>query len=227
MARFTLWMLFVLLELAAIVHGKNLGPPPVKQDPARSTPRKNSRNKEPSVVVSGRVIRNPPKRNAEVAETVTIPESHVFYENYQANFSWSDEKLRAALGIRDETGTTSDHAKRDGEIRKRTPGGTVDNTLIKLPSCLGCIEANQGVVTSLKDLSTEYLERQILIPDSRLQDTCLFYTSVPPFTAEPLEYWDRAALGGADRHTGLSSIATRWACSHNKVTIWVSVISAL
>lgn len=229
MAVYNILRVFIIFTLSFSILGKNVAPPAVKHEPVianEQLPRSLPRNKAPSMKVTGRSSRGVQQVDSSPPETVPVPHispDHVFYDSYQANFSWSDPALQAALGIRP---ASSELQQRDEIIVKRTPGSAPGDPLVKTPSCLGCIEASNGQSVTLADLTTEYLENQILLRDSVLQDRCVFYTSVPnSFSFSPadlIELFDRRALGGADRHPGLSLIATNWACSSNKVTIWVS-----
>ncbi|KAI1211221.1 uncharacterized protein F4807DRAFT_466539 [Annulohypoxylon truncatum] len=226
MALNLLEILIILTLLPFSGLGKNVAPPVVKRRHAHPVPQNLHPNKAPSIKVTGQASHGQKQTDSkpeEAAPVPYIPQDHVFYDSYQANFSWSDPALQAALGIRP---IPSQMNTRDGNIFKRSPGSTPDDPIFKLPSCLGCYEASQGRTVTLADLTTEYLEQQILLPDSLLQDRCVFYTSVPDPRKDPLstadraEFFNRVALGGEDRHHGLSLIATKWACSNNKVTIW-------
>lgn len=230
MALLNLLSVFIIFILSLSALGKNVAPPAFKpRTVVQDAPRNLPRNKAPSMKVTGGASRDLEQVESKSTESAPVPQvhqDHVFYDSYQSNFSWSDPALQAALGIRP---ASSELNTRDNNLVKRTPGSAPGDPLIKAPSCLGCIEASNGQTVTLADLNTGYLENQILLkPDSILQDRCVFYTSVPNALAgvlnpaDLIELFDRKNLGGADTHPGLSLIATNWACSTNKVTIWVS-----
>ncbi|KAI2463542.1 hypothetical protein F4781DRAFT_416265 [Annulohypoxylon bovei var. microspora] len=227
MALLNLLKVFTIFTFLFPSLGKNVAPPAVRQRSSQDTPRNLPQNKAPSMNVSGRSSR-PEQVDSKSLENapLSVPQDHVFYDSYQANFSWSNPVLQTALGIRP---ASLELNKREGHLVHRAPGGQLIDPIFKLPSCLGCIEASNGQTMTLEELTTEYLENQIILrPDSVLQDRCVFYTSVPnPATAatklsaaDLTEYFNRVNLGGADRHPGLSLKATSWACSNKKVTIW-------
>lgn len=231
---FTLRIAF-LLGLALLAVTKNVAPSFAKEDReiAENLPRKVPRNQAPTVRINGLVTSGAQERAYEAPDSsstlLSVPESHVFYKNYQANFSWSDPKLQAALGIVPGAGSESRSFKRDGIVGKRSlPGGTADNPVFKASACAGCLAKQNGEVTSLSDLTVQYLRNNMLVSGSQLKDKCVFYTSVPDATsltatiADKLEWWERVALGGASEHRGLSLKATQYACGSNKLTIWVS-----
>lgn len=206
----------LLISLCILAVGKHVAPSPNK---ARSP----SGNKAPTVGIRGNV-RHGTTGGLRKKDQSLVPESHVFYNNYQANFSWEDPRLAAALGIpEDVTPATNLLGKRDGHgrLHKRTPGSGPNDPVFKLPSCLGCIEAQAGNTMGINDLTTEWLERQMTKTNQQLYNKCVFYTSVPRFWQDPIEFLARKRLGGQSKHHGLSKIASDYACSSNKFTIWV------
>lgn len=234
MTLLTLLSVLIIFTSSLPTLGKNIASPAARgEPPAPDEANTLSRNQAPFMqVTGGRVSRdlkplvdaNPP----ETAPVHGVSHDHVFYDSYNANFSWSDPMLQAALGIRP---ASLELNGRDDNLVKRSPGSSPSDAAIKASSCMGCLEASNGQVVTLATLDTAYLEKQILLkPDSILLGRCLFYTSVPnPATAfialspaDLVEYFDRKSLGGADTHPGLSRIATSWACDRNLVTIWVS-----
>lgn len=205
MGRLAVLPLFLaIFFILSVAVGKNVAPRTSK-DP------RGIANKAPIVNIRGHAGHEQEKPNG------ILPE-HAFYQNYQANFSWSDKQLQAALGIR--TVATGENIDKR-HISKRTPGSQPGDPVFKLPSCLGCIEAAAGRVTSINDLTTEWLEKQMLLPDSQLQNNCVFYTSVPKVTEDATEYNIRQTMGHLE-HPGLSWFATNWACGKSFVSIWVS-----
>ncbi|KAK8091451.1 hypothetical protein PG997_001812 [Apiospora hydei] len=235
----------LFFALSALVVGKNFGPPPLIRDevtkPAASG-RSAENNRAPGVRMTGHMSHHAPaghrRDNEGTSNDLTdrdmlshVPETHIFYRNFQINYSWTDERLLQALGARPKRGEEAASSKllldKRGSgghaLGKRSPpGGSPGNPIFKVSACLGCLQAQQGVVTSLDDLSTEYLEQQILLTDQQMLDRCVFYTSVPSWEEDRKERLKRRELGGEGQHTGLSKIATDWACRNNKVTIWVS-----
>lgn len=206
-------MLFALLMLTV---SKNVAPSSSKHPALDGTSAQSSRNRAPVVNVKGSV-HGPNHKSTQPP----VPESHVFYNNYKLNFSWEDPLLQAALGVTArETTTTGSHFNKRGSnhLSKRTPGSSKNDPVFKVPSCLGCIEASMGLKVTLADLSVRFLETQITKTDAQLKNKCLFYTSVP---RQGQELRDRNDLGGAEKHSGLSKIATDYACNNNLYTIWV------
>ncbi|KAH0491930.1 hypothetical protein TgHK011_003331 [Trichoderma gracile] len=196
--------LLAIIMALSVAFGKNVAPRHFKIP-------KGITNKAP--VVKFQDLAAPEQK----ASSNILPD-HVFYENYRANFSWSDKRLQAALGIRPSTKGKNGSSNDKRSIVKRTPGDP-NNPLLKLPSCLGCIEAYNGKVTTINDLTTEWLEQQLLEKDNQLQDRCVFYTSVLEPSVDLIEYTERKAMGHND-HPGLSWFATEWACSLGMVSIW-------
>lgn len=183
---------------------------------------KSSLNKAPAITMDSKRS-NTFGRNGTRASTT--PE-HVFYRNYQARFSWEDDKLKAALGIVAEASGEMEPVSSRG-LSKRAPAGARPGSnpsapLLQAPSCLGCIKKLMGEVNTIKDLDTRYLEQQIEIPDNQLNNRCVFYTSVPTQIQDRDQWNARVALGVETTHPGLSKIATQWACKKGLVTIWVS-----
>ncbi|KAK0757406.1 hypothetical protein N5P37_010129 [Trichoderma harzianum] len=190
---------FAITLIISLAFGKNVAPRTLH------TP-KGITNKASAVNVRGH------KDTEQKLSNDVLPE-HIFYGNYQVNFSWNNKQLQAALGIRPLPSLD----KRN--IVKRTPGSQPGDPVFKLPSCLGCIEAAAGKVTSINDLTTEWLEKQILLPDSQLMNRCVFYTSVPKENEDKAEWDLRQTMGHLD-HPGLSWFATDWACNHKLLSIW-------
>lgn len=202
MGRLAVLPVFLAITLIlSLAFGKNVAPRTL-QSP------KTIANKAPAVNAHNH-------KGTEQKFSNDILPGHVFYENYQVDFSWNNKQLQAALGIRPLPSLD----KRN--IVKRTPGSQPGDPVFKLPSCLGCIEAAAGKVTSINDLTTEWLEKQILLPDSQLQNRCVFYTSVPKENEDKAEWDLRQTMGHLD-HPGLSWFATDWACKHKLLSIWVN-----
>lgn len=218
-----LWHVLLLFSYSILVLGKNVAPRAVKKDALQYGPRNFPGNKAPSLKVTRGSKPWTEKDSSQQKPNIAgVPKDHVFYENYQINSSWSDPRLQAALGI------PKSLRSRDEHLVKRTPGSKPGDPIFKLPSCVGCMKAAAGTEkVTLQTLSTDYLQRNMK-PNLNIQDTCLFYTSVPDPTKtlnpRDFEEWtDRYALGGQEQHGGLSKIATDYACGSNKITIWVRV----
>lgn len=199
-------LLAAIFMLFSITIGKNVAPRTSKGSS------KGIANKAPLLHIRAHV------QHEQKTASDILP-AHVFYGNYQTNFSWSDKQLQGALGIRN---LADGEAERN--LFKRTPGGGPPGSqpgdpLWKAASCLGCLAAERGSTVTLADLTIEWLERYIMVPDSALQDTCVFYTSVRyDVTTEA----DKRAALKHEEHRGLSYFATDYACNNGKKTIWVS-----
>ncbi|KAI1440464.1 hypothetical protein F5Y02DRAFT_402722 [Annulohypoxylon stygium] len=77
---------------------------------------------------------------------------------------------------------------------------------------------------TLVSLATERLEQQILQrPSIALKDRCVFYTSVPKAEEDQEEFDDRKNIEIVNINRGLCLIATAWAVSYGKSTIWTVV----
>lgn len=77
---------------------------------------------------------------------------------------------------------------------------------------------------TLVSLATERLEQQILQrPSIALKDRCVFYTSVPKAEEDQEEFDDRKNIEIVNINRGLCLIATAWAVSYGKSTIWVRI----
>lgn len=218
----------MLVSLCMFALARNVAPYAQKDTLPRNQARHPPRQKAPSINIKGGVRHGSNGRRFNDNAAV-VPESHVFYNNYRVNFSWQDPQLVAALGIPAElTPATNLFDKRsDHRLSKRAPGSSPSDPVFKLPSCLGCIQAQAGNIVSLNDLTVEWLERQMTKTDAQLRNKCVFYTSVPKIREDENEYNDRGDLGGQDKHAGLSKIASDYACRSNKYTIWVSASSPL
>jgi hypothetical protein len=172
-----------------------------------------SKNIGPSVQVSSSF-----EFDQERSGAPQVPADHVFFANYQKNFSWHDDALLERLwhGLR-----PNDTEKK--ALAKRAPTTVVGDAVFKLPSCLGCMRAALlDQTASLDSLTRVFLQQQILIPTAQLQNRCVFYTGVQDHSdyLKRLALWNTAS--GTFEHPNLSKLATDWACSSNKVTIWVS-----
>jgi hypothetical protein len=216
---------FLLAIFFISAQARNVSPSGSTHGADVTEPRDSLMGRTPIVNIKGS-IRHSYDRGAHTKEKPCSPvsESHVFYNNYQANFSWDDPRLAASLGVPDGTSFgMRPVTKRDGNshLHKRAPGSSPNDPVFKLPSCLGCIEAQKGNTVTLDDLTESYLRRQITKTPPQLYNKCVFYTSVPPYGGgENTEHLERVALGGSHRHKGLSEIATRYACENDKFTIW-------
>ncbi|ETS76427.1 hypothetical protein PFICI_11814 [Pestalotiopsis fici W106-1] len=212
-----------LFMACVVVLGKNFGPPQRRQDAARQKI-KGPRNKSPVVKATGDISFGSEGHKQPLQRRTTVPEDHVFFDNYQANFSWSDPAVRAGLGIRGPVGDSS-HLDHYGALFKRTPGSfpgsDASNPAFRAASCLGCLKRQNGepVKSTIAELSTTYLESKLLKRGPELLGKCVFYTSVPGWLEDPQEKFDRRLLGG-NEHPGLSKIATDWACGKGYYTIW-------
>lgn len=146
----------------------------------------------------------------------TLSPDHVFQSNYRTNFSWEDNSLQDRLWRGKEKQRRQDSLS-TGKLAKRAPTTTVLGTVIKLPSCAGCIRQSvTGEQANLNTLTPDYLKTVMLMSQSQLLDRCVFYTSVED-QSDATQRW---LLGGADTHPSLSKIATDWANPQNLVTIW-------
>ncbi len=167
------------------------------------------RNQAPKVNIESSVEFKAPSTQA--TKHPPVPEDHIFYSNYQANFTWNTPGLQRTL--------YGDTTPRNGpRLGKRNPFAKVYGPAFNIPSCLGCIEADAGIKTSLSDFSTSYFEGQLLYNNAQLKNKCLFYSAVEDLT----DGLRRRFLPGADRHRGLSKVAADWACGQGMLTIWVS-----
>lgn len=191
--KLTAWTL--ALAVCTIVVAKN------------SLPRYNSEDESRSL---GRAVDTDAPAVQHGAAT-QVSEDHIFHGNYKTNFSWDDDQLQDRLWRGKDK-----QQKRD--VAKRTPAGaTVLGTVVKLPSCAGCIrKALTGEQASLSTLTSDYFETVMLLTQGELLDRCVFYTSVD----DPSDATARWFLGGADKHSSLSKVATDWANAKNLVTIW-------
>lgn len=146
----------------------------------------------------------------------TLSPDHVFQSNYRTNFSWEDNRLQDRLWRGKEKQRRQDSLS-IAKLAKRAPTTTILGTVIKLPSCAGCIrQAATGEQANLNTLTPDYLKRVMLMDQGQLLGRCVFYTSVED-KSDALQRW---LLGGADTHPSLSKIATDWANPQNLVTIW-------
>lgn len=188
-----LGILYFLLAACAIAEAKN------------SLPRQNIEKSDPNHVLhySGHASRH---------SGMELSKDHVFHDNYQSDFSWDYERLQDRLW--------RGQSKQKRDIAKRAPAGaTVLGTVIKLPSCAGCIkQAITGEQASLNTLTSDYFKTAMLLTQSQLLDRCVFYTSVEAQEDANARWF----LGGAAEHPSLSKIATDWANGNgnNLVTIW-------
>lgn len=146
----------------------------------------------------------------------TLSPDHVFQSNYRISFSWEDNGLQDRLWRGKEKQRRQDSLS-TGKLAKRAPTTTVLGTVIKLPSCAGCIRQSvTGEQANLNTLTPDYLKTVMLMDQSQLLGRCVFYTSVED-QSDATKRW---FLGGADTHPSLSKIATDWANPQNLVTIW-------
>ena len=183
-------------------------------------------NKAPKVSLRGRV--DYPRRGAPSADS-PVPLDHVFYQNHQLDFSWTDPALQMALwrGLKTEQQLQAEFGAK-ARRKRQTPGSpgpsnTNPRAVFQLPSCAGCVAAANGAPPpTLQSLSVEYLENQIkdAYELTELYNVCVFYTAV----VGPTDFVVRTRLGGTDVHPGLSKIASDWACSNGRKSIWVSQI---
>jgi hypothetical protein len=172
-----------------------------------------SKNIGPSVQVSSSF-----EFGQERSGASQVPADHVFFANYQKNFSWHDDALLERLWHGRRPNDTEKKA-----LAKRAPTTVVGDAVFKLPSCLGCMRAALlDQTASLDSLTRVFLQQQILILTAQLQSRCVFYTGVQDHS----DYLKHLALlgtaSGTFEHPNLSKLATDWACSSNKGTIWVS-----
>ena len=181
-------------------------------------------NKAPKVSLRGRV--DYPRRGAPSADS-PVPPDHVFYHNHQLDFSWTDPALQMALwrGLKTEQQLQAEFGAKARRKRQSpgSPGPTNTNprAVFQLPSCAGCVAAANGAPPpTLQSLSVQYLGNQIKYTPPELYNGCVFYTAV----VGPTDFVVRRRLGGTDVHPGLSKIASDWACSNGRKSIWVSQI---
>ena len=181
-------------------------------------------NKAPKVSLRGRV--DYLRRGAPSADS-PVPPDHVFYQNHQLDFSWTDPALQMALwrGLKTEQQLQAEFGAKVRR-KRQTPGSsgptnTNPNAVFKLPSCAGCVAAASGAPPpTLQSLSVQFLQNQITYSQPQLYNGCVFYTAV----VGPTDFVVRRRLGGTDVHPGLSKIASDWACSNGRKSIWVSQI---
>ncbi|XDG05674.1 hypothetical protein ABKA04_005289 [Annulohypoxylon sp. FPYF3050] len=83
---------------------------------------------------------------------------------------------------------------------------------------------SQDKGATLASLATERLEQQILQrPSIALKNRCVFYTSVPKEEEDQEEFNERKNIESVNINRGLCLIATAWAVSYGKSTIWTVV----
>ena len=177
-----------------------------------------AKNKAPRIDVSAS-IKPFSHANLETAgeslEKPVVPEGHVFYDNYLTTFSWTDERLQQRLYHGREP--LPSHG-----LGRRAPAQIVMGTVIKAPSCAGCVRSLQtGQNADLTSLTVAFLQGEILLSQAQLQGTCVFYTSVMDSTDLAIRPTLAGGVAAASLHPGLSKIATDAACANGKYTIWV------
>ena len=114
-----------------------------------------SKNIGPSIQVSSSF-----EFDQERSGAPQVPADHVFFANYQKNFSWHDDALLERLWHGRRPNDTEKKA-----LAKRAPTTVVGDAVFKLPSCLGCMRAALlDQTASLDSLTRVFLQQQILIP---------------------------------------------------------------
>lgn len=128
-----------------------------------------------------------------------LPMNVDFWENHQKPFSWSDPDLQKLLWDGDPPDEDGHHG-----IDKRAIVPRRFGPAIKLLSCIGCMEKAGSL--ELKYWTTERFLKDIIVTPESTRDKCIFYGKRRAANMVP---------------EGLSLIATRFACSSGRTTIWV------
>ncbi|KAH7633185.1 hypothetical protein B0T09DRAFT_87609 [Sordaria sp. MPI-SDFR-AT-0083] len=125
---------------------------------------------------------------------------------------WHESALQSHVWL----AATKD-SKPVGALQKRAPTTVkVINTGLTLPDCAGCAAKNDGKPLKWQEWDWKEMKQRML-PEaaSQLDNTCLFYTGIPP-------KGDSGAQKLYDKNIfGQSALATTLACKMDLKSIWV------